>query len=429
MAAGGNRNLCLLCLHEIDRDAPCEEDGTCENCRDDLNAKFYMTSYAYYKAIIGEALLRELDKNKNGNAYISRSAVTVKVHNVPLDFMKQFMEDVRKEGRDNAEPWDREGPRVLVKASKTQYVWLLTTARAVRTVCQFGTKGALIPADQAAFGDTRQFPKGDLIKWLPPMMLTWDKHPIDDDVWGCVLTLKAPTALLSCNRHTTLSFTPHHPVDTTSEGSSLRRWPHLPFYDNWEVYNLFEFRRYLKTCQSKLVATGKAEILAAISNPAWGAPNPPCLVDSRVPGEEFQVTDRSPLPYQHPLLKSAGWIKTLYEVKQREQVDALQQSKQQEEEDSYTRSMAAWERRAYLDGKEMTSRVNNTAERREANYRRYGWSMDLDPRFNGMHEAQGYEGVGPDPCDPNNRRSWLLNCTVPKPQRKTGRKRGRGSGT
>ena len=68
MAAGGNRNLCLLCLHEIDRDAPCEEDGTCENCRDDPNAKFYMTSYAYYKAIIGEALLRELDKNKNGNA-------------------------------------------------------------------------------------------------------------------------------------------------------------------------------------------------------------------------------------------------------------------------------------------------------------------------------------------------------------------------
>ena len=422
MAAGGNRSLCLRCLHEIDRDAPCDEDGACENCREDLNTKFFLTSYDYYKAVIGEALLRELDKNKSGNAYISHSAVTVKIQNVPLEFMTYFMEVVRTAGRDNAELWDREGPRVLVKASRSQYVWVLTTARAIRKVCQFGRKRELIPADQAAFGDTRQFPKGDLVKWLPPMTLTWERHLIDVDVWGCVLTIKAPTALLSCNRHTTLNFTPHHPMDTSDEGSNPRRWPHLPFYDDWEVYNLYEFKRYLKKCRSKLVAAGKEVILAAIDDPAWGAPEPPGVVDSRIPREDIEVTNRSPLPYQHPLLKDAGWVQTLYEVKQRKQAEELRQSKQQEEEDDFAKRLAAWERQAYVDGKAITSRVNATVERREANYRRYGWSMDTDPRFNGMHEAEGYDGVGPDPCDPNNRRTWLMNCTVPKPQSKKRRR-------
>ena len=72
-------------------------------------------------------------------------------------------------------------------------------------------------------------------------------------------------------------------------------------------------------------------------------------------------------------------------------------------------------------GKEITARTNGTEERRIANLARFGYSFENDPRFNGEHAIRGYEGVGPDPCDPGNNRVWLKNIGVPKPPVRFGR--------
>jgi hypothetical protein len=79
----------------------------------------------------------------------------------------------------------------------------------------------------------------------------------------------------------------------------------------------------------------------------------------------------------------------------------------------------AWERKGYKVGKEITMRTCETEERRIAIFRSFGYSMDLDPLFNGEHEAHGYDGVGPAPCDDGNNRRWLNNTLAgPAPVQK-----------
>ncbi len=55
------------------------------------------------------------------------------------------------------------------------------------------------------------------------------------------------------------------------------------------------------------------------------------------------------------------------------------------------------------------------------NLARFGYIFEIDPRFNGEHAALGYDGVGPDPCDPDNLRCWLENPGIGKHPIRLGR--------
>ena len=99
--------------------------------------------------------------------------------------------------------------------------------------------------------------------------------------------------------------------------------------------------------------------------------------------------------------------------------DMEKERKISEEEDAadaaFEKAYEAWERRGYMVRKEIAMRTCGPEERRIANFRSFGYSMDLDPRFNEEHEAHGYDGVGPAPCDDGNNRRWLLNKTLVGP--------------
>ncbi len=84
-------------------------------------------------------------------------------------------------------------------------------------------------------------------------------------------------------------------------------------------------------------------------------------------------------------------------------------------EAEFVEAYKQWEREAYRIGKAITIKTNGTKERRKANFARFDYSFEIDPRFNGEPAALGYDGVGDDPCDPHNFRSWLKASTVPKP--------------
>ena len=144
---------------------------------------------------------------------------------------------------------------------------------------------------------------------------------------------------------------------------------------------------------------------------------PPRLVAERVPGEDFLVSDGCWLPYQHPRLSSAvAGMSTLKEHLERVAKTTAAVAKRERDEAVEREALEQWERCAYKAGKEMTQRCCHTAERRESLFRMYGYDMEKDPRFTGEHERHGYDGVGPDPCDPANRRMWVKQYTVPRPK-------------
>ena len=80
-----------------------------------------------------------------------------------------------------------------------------------------------------------------------------------------------------------------------------------------------------------------------------------------------------------------------------------------------------WERDAYRIGAEIARRTIGTVERHKANFAKLGYSFEIDPRFNGEHEAFGYGCGGDDPCDPCNYRACLEASSVPKPLVRLGR--------
>ena len=56
-------------------------------------------------------------------------------------------------------------------------------------------------------------------------------------------------------------------------------------------------------------------------------------------------------------------------------------------EAEFVESYEQWERDAYTRCKEVTRKTNGTKERAEMNLARFGYSFDIDPRFNGEHAA------------------------------------------
>ena len=126
------------------------------------------------------------------------------------------------------------------------------------------------------------------------------------------------------------------------------------------------------------------------------------------------------MPYQNPKLSAnaEGNLEVLQDQMKKE--EAVRKRKaavdaKRFKEAEFLESYKQWERDAYTRGKQVTRRTNGTKERAEINLARFGYSFDIDPRFNGEHKALGYDGVGPDPCDPHNQGPWFKNPGVGKP--------------
>ena len=152
------------------------------------------------------------------------------------------------------------------------------------------------------------------------------------------------------------------------------------------------------------------------------ASDPPAVVPTRVPGADFKVKPDCFLPYQNPkLTRSIAGVETLREANKKRAAEQKRKAVEDAAEAAFVEEFQQWERDAYIQGKEITMRTCGTKERRAANMARFRYNMESDPRFNGEHAAIGYEGVGPDPCDPHNNRGWLQNIGVGKPPVRLGR--------
>ncbi len=83
------------------------------------------------------------------------------------------MEKVANAGRrDNAEQWDKEGPRVQCKDFDDKKACFFTTWGAVSHLCSFEELDAIIAEEEVAFGPLRQpNEKGDVFVVLPPSTL------------------------------------------------------------------------------------------------------------------------------------------------------------------------------------------------------------------------------------------------------------------
>ncbi len=69
-------------------------------------------------------------------------------------------------------------------------------------------------------------------------------------------TITACTENISCHSNVVLLVSPVHPHDLTN----VKRWPHLPFYDDWQLYMRWNAKEFLQlnvadlTCGEMLVA-------------------------------------------------------------------------------------------------------------------------------------------------------------------------------
>ena len=163
-------------------------------------------------------------------------------------------------------------------------------------------------------------------------------------------------------------------------------------------------------------------LVEATKRTSWEADEPPVAVESRVPDDGFIVTPRSFLPYQNPKLSTTvAGVDTLQDEMEKRAASQKRIAVEDAREAAFLEEYKQWERDAYRIGKDITRRTNGTKERQEANFAKFGYSFEKDPRFNGEHVALGYDGVGPDPCDPHNHRSWLTASLVPKPPVRLGR--------
>jgi hypothetical protein len=295
--------------------------------------------------------------------------------------MERFMDEVAEKGRlDSAMPWDKEGPRVLAKSFKDSKSWLFTTFGCVAFLASFEELDAVIRENEVAFGLLRQpDSKGDCFLLLPPCEVSWDTREVSKNVELTTVTITTCTGNISCHPHAVLAVSPMHPHDFTNH----RRWPHLPFYNDWQLYIRWKAKHYLRRNEEFLHKGGV--LVAATKESTWEAEEPPVLVASLVPAANFKVTPRCALPYQNPKLtrESAG-METIKESLKRKAVEDAREA-------AFLEELAQWERNAYALGKEITLRTCGTEERRKANLARFGYIMEMDPRFNGEHAALGYD--------------------------------------
>ena len=147
-----HRTTCLGCLNAANGKAPFDKEGTCDRCDKKLSLHSCLMDDEYFKCYIRSGLFREIVRRKD-NAYVAHGIVKTTCFNIPLSFMHRFMEEVAKAGRcEDAEPWDREGPRVMCKDFVDKKAWFFTTWGAVSHLCSFEELDAIISEEEVTFG-------------------------------------------------------------------------------------------------------------------------------------------------------------------------------------------------------------------------------------------------------------------------------------
>ena len=176
-------------------------------------------------------------------------------------------------------------------------------------MASFEELDAVIKNDEVAFGQLRQpSERGDSYILLPPLEVSWDSHPISETVDLTTVTITACTGSISLRENTVVAVSPKHPHDF----GNVKRWKHLPFYNDWQLYVRYK-TKFLLVANKQWLMQAKV-LMRAVLKPTWEAPHPPTLVESRVPGPDFAVTRRGYLPYQHPALtRTVAGLATLKE--------------------------------------------------------------------------------------------------------------------
>ena len=95
---GGDRTLCLSCLHDLDAELPCDPGEECEQCDHLLGDTFNMIPDAYFARAVRSALYKEALR-KGAADYVPRSCISVTVNNIPKAFMVRFVEEASEASR------------------------------------------------------------------------------------------------------------------------------------------------------------------------------------------------------------------------------------------------------------------------------------------------------------------------------------------
>ena len=403
------RTACLGCLHDMHSDEPYDEVAQCDRCGEPLSTLYLPVDASQWVAMARRAIYKDVLKKKDAS-YVAHSLATVTVQGFPLELLENFMEEATAAGREGPNDFDKEAPRTQWRRLDKKQSWLLTTVSSVAFLCGF--HHLLLPEDNgSAWDNCRQVATGDILCACPPFEVWASQAEVMKDTLVNTVQFRFSTAIIPNRANTYVRFSGQHPVCTTPEGADIRRWPHLPFYSDYQQYLRWRLGVLVRGNRRRLVAAGKKNLLDSIALPSWKAAGPPEVVPDRLPSDTYSEDDQA-VPWQHPKLtskmaafKTSGDAVRLREASARDAAAAAQAAELYE-----ARKKAEYERWCYQEGKRMTLALL-AIPGREADLagRTYNYSKERDPRFNGEHAAAGYEGVGPDPCDPSNRRSWLMN--------------------
>ena len=160
------------------------------------------------------------------------------------------MKEVAENGRlERAKTWDKEGPRVMAKNFKDAKSWFFIIFGSVSHLASFEELDAVIKEDEVLFGLLRQHDKkGDSFLLFAPCEVSWDSKEVAQNVKLTTVTITACTGNKACHPHAVLSFSPKHPHEFTNS----KRWPHLPFYNDWQLYIRWKAKFYLRRNQDHL---------------------------------------------------------------------------------------------------------------------------------------------------------------------------------
>ena len=273
---------------------------------------------------------------RKSNAYVAHAVVKATTSHILVEFMHRFMAEVAMKGRQElAMPWDKEGPRVFMKDFKDTKTWFFSTFGVVAYFASFEELDAVIKEDEVAFGPLRQpNKKGDCFLLLPPCEVVWDSREVSSTTELTTVTITACTGIIACIPNAVLAVSPVHPHDF----SNCKRWPHLPFYSDWQLYIRWKTKHFLKR-NEEFLQCGEM-LVAATEKDTWEAKQPPDVVPSRVPGKDFKLTRRCALPYQNPKLsRGASNMETVQDQLKRKAAE-------DDKEAAFIDEYQQWERNA-----------------------------------------------------------------------------------
>jgi hypothetical protein len=256
----------------------------------------------------------------------------------------------------------------LAKNFRDSKSLFFTTFGVVAYLASFEELNAVIREDEVAFGPLRQpNKKGDCYILLPPCEITWEMKEVSDTVELTTVTITACTGIISCHPNDVLSVSPVHPHDLTN----VKRWPHLPFYNDWQLYIRWKAKEFLQLNMADL--TSGEMLVPATHKPSWEAKDPSVVVASRVPGADFKLKLGGYLPYQSPKLTASDAcnLEVLQDQMKKEEAARKCKAAVVAKEAQFVESYKQWERDAYTRGKQVTKRTSGTKERAQMNLARF----------------------------------------------------------